>query len=38
MEERIIKGINNLPTKLFQKISEAGYTWDTEKKELIKNM
>lgn len=34
MEERIIKGINNLLTQLFQKMEEAGYVWDAEKKEL----
>ena len=36
MEERIIKDINDLLTQLFQKIKEAGYEWDTEKKELKK--
>ena len=34
MEERIIKDINNLLTQLFQKIKEAGYEWDVEKKKL----
>lgn len=34
MEERIIKDINNLLTQLFQKMREAGYKWDAEKKEL----
>jgi len=36
MEERIIKDINNLLTQLFQKMKEAGYEWDAEKKELKK--
>ena len=36
MEERIIKDINNLLTQLFQKMHEAGYEWDAEKKELKK--
>ena len=36
MEERIIKDINNLLTQFFQKIKEAGYEWDAEKKELKK--
>ena len=35
MEERIIKDINDLLTQLFQKMKEAGYEWDTEKKELF---
>ena len=36
MEERIIKDINNLLTQLFQKMHDAGYEWDAEKKELKK--
>lgn len=36
MEERIIKDINNLLAQLFQKMKEAGYEWDAEKKELKK--
>lgn len=36
MEERIIKDINNLLAQLFQKMHEAGYKWDAEKKELRK--
>ena len=36
MEERIIKDINNLLTQLFQKMHDAGYEWDAEKKELRK--
>lgn len=36
MEERIIKDINNLLTRLFQKMEEAGYEWDEEKKEFKK--
>ena len=34
MEERIIKDINDLLIQLFQKMKEAGYEWDDEKKEL----
>ncbi len=37
MEERIIKDINDLLTQLFQKIKEAGYEWDADKKELFHN-
>lgn len=36
MEERIIKDVNNLLTQLFQKMKEAGYELDGEKKELRK--
>lgn len=36
MEERIIKDINNLLAQLFQKMKEAGYEWNDEKKELKK--
>ena len=36
MEERIIKDINNLLAQLFQKMKEAGYEWDDEKRELKK--
>ena len=36
MEKRIIKDINNLLTQLFQKMKEAGYKWDADKKELDK--
>lgn len=36
MEERTIKDINNLLTLLFQKMENAGYAWDAEKKELKK--
>lgn len=36
MEERIIKDINNLLAQLFQKMKEAGYEWDADKKELKK--
>jgi hypothetical protein len=36
MEERIIKDINNLLTQLFQKMRDAGWTFDFEKKELKK--
>ena len=36
MEERIIKDINDLLAQLFQKMHEAGYEWDAEKKELKK--
>jgi len=36
MEERIIKDINDLLAQLFQKMKEAGYEWDDDKKELKK--
>jgi len=36
MEERIIKDINNLLAQLFQKMKEAGYKWDADKKEMKK--
>lgn len=36
MEERIIKDINDLLAQLFQKMKEAGYTWDSDKKEIRK--
>jgi len=36
MEERIIKDMNNLLTQLFQKMHDAGYIFDFEKKELKK--
>ena len=36
MEERIIKDVNNLLIQLLQKMHEAGYEWDAEKKELKK--
>ena len=36
MEERIIKDINDLLIQLFQKMKEAGFEWDAEKKELKK--
>lgn len=36
MEERTIKAINNSLTLLFQKMKEAGYEWDADKKELKK--
>lgn len=36
MEERIIKDINDLLTQLFQKMHDAGYELDAEKKQLKK--
>lgn len=36
MEERIIKDINDLLTQLFQKVNEAGYTFDFKNKEFKK--
>lgn len=36
MEERIIKDINNLLAQLFQKMHEAGFEWDAERKQLKK--
>lgn len=35
MEEKIIKDINNLLAQLFQKMKEAGYEWNADKKVLV---